>query len=393
MRTRHTILLTLLLLVAFAVVASAQPSRHAYANKESGCRIEKDEVFSLPAILADQRAVMAGRVNDLWGFAQHATVSGVVEDNAYFFAQTLEVTGSVLGDLHVFCQHLIVTGDIGGDIYCWGGEIEIDPEAVVHGNVVFGAGILTVEGKIAGEIKGGGGEVIILGELLGPSDLGVGRLEIGPEAHIVGDLTYTAAQEADVAEGARIEGDITFHEDIHVVDDSVAEIEREEKKGFGWFGFLQIIASYLGVLVLGVVLLAVLRRHARKPSEVLNRQPGLTLGVGFLVFIVTPVAAVISIALILPMPLGFVGLLLYVTGLLLAGLVVALWLGGRLLGWMGKPGEPGYGALALGLAALWLLGMIPYLGFLVKLIMLVAGLGGIVLALTGRNGKREAVAL
>lgn len=393
MKFRRILALSLLMLVALSAVASAQPSRHACANKESGCRIEKDEIFSLPAVLADQRTEMAGRVNDLWGFAQHGTISGVVEDNAYFFAQTLEVTGSVLGDLHVFCQHLIVSGDVGGDIYCWGGEIEIMPEAQVHGNLVFGTGIITIEGKIAGEIKGGAGEVIILGEVLGPSDLGVGRLEIGPEARIVGDLTYTAAQEADVAESAVIEGDIVYHEDIHVVDDSVKEIEKKEAKGFSWFGVLQVVASYIGVFLLGVVLLAVLRRHARKPSAVLDRQPGLTLGVGFLVFIVTPVAALIAIALILPMPIGFVGLLLYVTGLLLAGLVVALWLGGRLLGWMGKPGEPGHGALALGLAALWLLGMIPYLGFLVKLVMLAAGLGGIFLALTGRNGKREAVSL
>jgi cytoskeletal protein CcmA (bactofilin family) len=385
------------LILSLALIALTATG--ALANWDKSCSsfrdIAADEVRSLPTFLAEQRVQMAGRVNDLFGFAQTALVPGVVEDNAYFFAQHLEVDGSILGDLYSFSQTLSLDGDIGGDLYCWGGEIDIAEGAELHGNMLFGAGLVSIDGKVAGKIRGGAGEVYINGDLLQGAEIEVGSLRLGPNAHVVGDLIYSAAEEAEVDPGAVIEGDLVFREDVVVIGGDYEDESEEEAGGFGFWDFLQWIAAYAGAFILGAVLLALLGKRARKPSAAMARRPGVTLGVGFLVFVVTPISAMIAILLILPMPLGLLSLLLYIAGLLLAGLVVSLWLGGWLLGRMGREGEPGYGALALGLLVIGLLGMIPYLGFLVKLIMLVAGLGGIFLVLTGkdRNGKVPATAI
>ncbi len=384
MKYRHLIL-SLVLIAMIATSALADNTKRSSTYRDIG----PDMVRSLPTFLAEQRVEMAGRVNDLFGFAQTALVPGVVEDNAYFFAQHLEIDGSVLGDLYSFCQTLSLDGDVGGDIYCWGGEVNIAEGAELHGNLIFGAGLLNIDGKVAGKIRGGAGEVYIDGELLQGAEIEVGSLRLGPNAHIVGDLIYSAAEEAEVAPGAVIEGDLVFREDAVVIGDD-AEDDADEAAAFSFWDLLQWLAAYAGAFILGAVLLALLGKRARKPSAALARRPGITLGVGFLVFVVTPIAAVIAIMLILPLPLGLLGLFLYISGLLLAGLVVSLWLGGWLFGLMGREGEPGYGALALGLLVIGLVGMIPYLGFLVKLVMLVAGLGGIFLVITGKDKNGQA---
>ncbi len=384
MKYRHLIL-SLVLIASIATSALADSTKRSTSYRDIGAGM----VHSLPTFLSDQRVEMAGRVNDLFGFAQTAFVPGVVEDNAYIFAQHLEIDGNVLGDLYSFSQTLSLDGDVGGDIYCWGGEINIAEGAELHGNLIFGAGLVNIDGKVAGKIRGGAGEVYIDGELLQGAEIEVGSLRLGPNAHIVGDLIYSAAEEAEVAPGAVIEGDLIFREDTVVIGDD-AEGEADEAGFFSFWDFLQWLIAYAGAFILGAVLLALLGKRARKPSAALARRPGITLGVGFLVFVVTPIAAVIAIMLILPLPLGLLGLFLYISGLLLAGLVVSLWLGGWLFGLMGREGEPGYGALALGLLVIGLVGMIPYLGFLMKLVILVAGLGGIFLVITGKDKNGQA---
>lgn len=381
-------LFTLALLLAGAAWGESRlPMARGFCDNQAAVQVvEEDEVRTLPTFLFNQRAHMAGRVNDLFGFAQSLALTGVTEDNAFIFAQNIDLSGAVLGDLYAFCQTLRITGDIGGDLYLGAGELELAPGAVVRGSIYVGAGTVDLDGRVEGGIHGEVGSVRLNGELLGAADLDLGRLVIGPQARLLGDVNYTAASPAEVDSNAVIAGDLSYHEEIVVADD--ADDGKKAKGAFSLFGLLQWVGSYLGALILGVVLLAVLGRHARQPSALLDRKPGLALGVGFLIFVVTPVAALIAIILILPMPLGLTALLLYIAALFMAGLVVSLWLGGRLLGWMGRPGEPGYLALILGLLAIWLLGSIPYLGFLVQGVALVAGLGGIFLALRGRNGAQ-----
>ena len=82
-------------------------------------------------------------------------------------------------------------------------------------------------------------------------------------------------------------------------------------------------------------------------------------------------------------------------GLALAGPVVGLWLGERLLALAGRApsGAPGYGSLALGILAIALLGLVPYLGWLVRILVLLAGLGALSLALWRKGQVTPAPAL
>lgn len=386
--TRSASLFALIALFLTLLPASALAGR-----KDDSCStVAENEVHNQPVFLANQRTVMAGRANDVFAFAQRASITGVVEDNAYYFAQSLDVDGAVLGDLYVFCQNLRITGDVGGDIYAWGGEVEIAPGAVVHGNLHSGAGLIEIAGRVEGVLRGGAGEVYIDGELLGGAEIGVGRLEIGPSAVLMGDFVYTAENAATVADGARIEGDLVFRENVTVTGDEPEHAEQKKGSAFSAFKVGKWLLTYVASFLLGVILLAALGRHARKPSALLGAQPGLSLGVGFLVFVVTPIACLIACLILIGLMAGLTGIFLYAAAMIPAFLVTGLWLGDWLLARFGRANANPYGALALGLLGLALLGLIPYLGFLTDLVALIAGLGGIFLALRGKPAPVPAAA-
>jgi len=378
--------LLLLILVAATAPLNALPAI-ASASEAEQCGdnlIEEGEVIGLPVVLADQRVEMRGQVGDLFAFAQHAVVSGTVDDNAFFFNQSTRLSGQVGGDVFAFAQNLQIDGEVGGDIFCGGQELVISPGAVVHGNILIGCETLRIDGRVDGEIRGGGGTLILNGELGGGGRVSMGALQIGPSARLGGDLVYESPLEACVDSGAVLDGELIF--EYHEASEP-CEDEEEWAGGLPWGGFFKYFWGVIGGMILGSVLLAVGGRYTRRPSEILRGHPVKTLGAGFVVFVVTPIVALIAIVLILPMPLGITTLLLYVVGLLLAGLVVSLWLGSWLLRLLGRAAASPYLALALGLVVFNLLILMPYLGLLMKVLTMVAGLGGIFLTLARQGGE------
>jgi hypothetical protein len=140
--------------------------------------------------------------------------------------------------------------------------------------------------------------------------------------------------------------------------------------------------GYLSKLLVGVAFLLVGGRVARLPAERLRETPAVGLGFGFVVAVVFPVACVVAILLIVSMPLGIIGLVLFGIAIFLASLVTSQYVGAWLLRRVGGGSVPSeYLALALGLLVLSLLALVPYLGFLIRLTAWLLGLGGMFLAL------------
>ena len=386
---RLTALLGLALLLASAP-ASGSPRRH-----ENVTRLGENERRRLPTVLSNQRVGMDGQVDDLFLFAQYGEVPGRVDDNVYAFCQSLELSGTVGGDVYAFCQTLRIRGQVEGDVYVGGGELLLEPGAAIGGCLLGGVGEGSLEGRVDGPVKLGAGELWLNGELLSEAELEVGSLRLGPAALLRGRVQYEADGPATLDPNARVEGDFIYREHVTLREDDAPATHADAGWRFPWKGTLLFAWRVLSLFILGAVLLAVGGARARRPSERLAARPGLSLGVGFVVGVTLPAASLIAMLLILPLPLGLVGLLTYAIGLALAGPVVGLWLGERLLALAGRApsGAPGYGSLALGILAIALLGLVPYLGWLVRILVLLAGLGALSLALWRKGQVTPAPAL
>jgi hypothetical protein len=93
-----------------------------------------------------------------------------------------------------------------------------------------------------------------------------------------------------------------------------------------------------------------------------------------------PIAAIFACITIVGLGLGIAALLLYLVALYSTQVFVGSWIGEKVLG-LGSGLGPAIGRLALGLAILRGLRILPYVGWLVTLVMLFWGLGALALAL------------
>jgi len=111
----------------------------------------------------------------------------------------------------------------------------------------------------------------------------------------------------------------------------------------------------------------------------IERETLASFGVGFVLAIPLPVAALIVCLLVVTIPLSMIALVLWGVGWFVAHLAVSVWLGRRLLSLAGLADPSPYLGLLLGLVLYKLVLWIPYLGFLAYFLTVFLGLGALLL--------------
>ncbi len=327
--------------------------------------------------------------NDLFVWAWLPTIAGEVADNGFFGGQRVMISADadIGGDVFLFAQTAVIEGRVGGDVYAFVADLRIAEGARIEGEIHGSSGALSIDGEVRGPVSYAGGAVVLNGTLGGDVRLEVGELEIGPDAVVEGSLTYECAREATIDPGAIITGDIR-----HLVPRETDEDEEETSSAAGgWFSIWSLAWDGLWLLssfLVGALALAVGGESARAPAARLSGQPALGLGFGFVVAVVFPAAAILAMILIVTIPLGLIALALYMAAAYLGRLVAAQAVGAWVLNAVRRGQEASvYASLAVGLVILFFLMKIPYLGFLIWVAAIVAGLGGIFLAT--RGGKSD----
>jgi len=338
----------------------------------------------------DQRAVINDQeINDLFVFAQETRVATGVHDNAFVFSQAMTIEeGQVIeGDLFAFAQRVDIRGTVEGDVYAMAADFYVHPDARIGGDVIFGSANVNVEGAIEGDFQGAAGNALLDGDFGGHVLLDAGNLVIGNDTRIAGDLRYGSEIETVIPAGANIAGDVKFTKQVIKIE--VEEVEEEEPGllsglffGLIWKGWMyaaSLMVGFLGLFLGGAA--------AARPGRVLKENLAPVIGVGFVVFCMVPVLSTMAVVTIIPMPLGVIGFMLYAVGIYVARLVAGQALGDIILSVAMPDKVPTpYLSLAVGVAVLAIAISIPYLGTLVWLGAVIAGFGGLAMAI--RDGRK-----
>jgi len=302
-----------------------------------------------------------------------------------------------------------------GDVVVFGGSAEIEPGAVLDGDLAVFGGDVQVDGVIKGSVAVFGGDVEILEEAYVGGDCALfgGSVEIHENATIVGDLVTNP-------DGARFPfGDWGRGRD-HGRDGIEApempempslpemptpplrsRVEYHHRPGFA----SRVGSAFLSAIGIGVVALLIALfwpRHVDRVRSVVLKEPAMSGVLGFLTLLaaglLTPVLAVLSAVLIL-ICIGLLGFPLIVLlwlaimaaalfGWAAIGQIVGRWLNGRLnIQGITPMIEAGLGAFALALL-LGLIQAIPFVGIaggLLQFGVLCIGLGAVALTRFGRQ--------
>jgi hypothetical protein len=331
--------------------------------------VPHDEVVDGDLYVIGRNVVIDGTVNgDIFGVGQTITINGTVNGGVTLAGQTLTVNGQVANGARLAGQTINVNSSIGRDLAVAGTMLNVGSTARIADDLVFGVGTSYLSGQVNGDVKGGAGEVTITNEVGGNVELEVDKLTITSTANIQGNLVYTSENEANIQSGARLGGTTT-----HNVPEKPAAPSPFANMGGKLLGFIMI-------LVAGIIVILLAPRWISAMADSIRTKPWPSLGWGALALIAIPIAAIIVIITIIGLPVGLMALVLFGIAVYLSQIPVGFLIGRLIIRRNGEIESRGLmiGALALGLAILLVLGLIPYIGGLFMLLTIIFGLGSVV---------------
>lgn len=318
------------------------------------------------------RVVVQGRVEgDLIVFAaEEVVIDGTVTGSVTAITPRISVDGIVEGSLRAAAGSVAVGGDIGGDVVVSAVDVVLGPESVVAGGVIAWAWEMGATGAM-GSLRGTQRALELGGTVRADVDVSVGSLAVVEPLRVAGDLGFRSENEARGLDRATVEG-VVVHKTPLPPNVRVRA--------------LFLFTRFLLVLFLTITALTAcwgwpghadraIRRVGRAPIRLWARgaivvfSPFILAAIAALIFAVAPAAASFPL-------LGvFVPLILAALGLVAAvGLVAGVPVVGR-LGRAILPRTSVYGAVLAGSTITGLIWLLPFLGWVVPLVVLPLGLG------------------
>ncbi len=310
---------------------------------------------------------------DVFAFGQNITISADVSGTVVTAGQTVRVTGNVTNSVRAAGQDIQISGNVGRDLMAAGATIRLAQGGSVGRDVAAAGQTLELDGDVGRNVQAGVGSLTIASRVGGDVTAEVSELTVMDTGLIEGNLDYTSANQASIQ--GEVQGSTTRHE-----PQVRTQPERNPAVGV-FFGVLGWIRGLIGVLLLGTAVMLLSRNRLTVVSDTLAARPWPSLGFGLLVlFAVWPVAGMVfGLGLLIGgWWISFV-LLAVVWLLALLGLIVGgLALGKLILGWMHADLHPIL-AMGLGILVIWVVGAVPFVGWLLGFAAVAFGTGAALL--------------
>ena len=313
----------------------------------------------------------------VFGRAVNVPKEGKVTGDLNAWVQSATLEGTMGDTVRVFCGDLAVRGRVEGDLIAVCGQIVVDKDAVITGDADLKGASVEFRGKVNGSMKAVGGQVTLAGKVGGDAALKGDVVNLLPGAEVDGDLDYTSRDPLELDQEEIVKGAVSYNP-----EDDEPPVSTH---GFlFWFFFMAT-----GVLAsLGTV--AIFRRSAGVLTAAVRDDALRSAGIGFITFIVVPVASVISCILIITIPAAVLTLVAWCFLIYFSQVPVALWLGDWALARIGRPASSPFIAVLAGVPLLYVIFAVPFLGKLAIFATIFVGYGAIVTSLWAARQARRA---
>jgi len=339
----------------------------------------------LPTVAVAQRSDPGGSGPDASGAVVRVDENETVEGPLDATTGAVVVAGTVDGDLSATAGSVLVTdsGRVTGDLDATAGSVLL--EGRVEGDVTASAAAIELrEGSaVGGRLDANVADARLAGSVGGDAAVDAATLAVAPTATFDGSLTYRS-DDAAVADGAAISGEVTRDDDLDVAaPDTFGGGSGPDLPTLPpWVG---AVYSGLSSLLLGAILLFAMPNLAGRVAAVGTAQPLRSGGIGLLTLVGTPVALLILFVTIVGIPLSFVGFLVFGAVVLAATVYGAFVAGTWLLSLGGYRNR--WAALVTGLVAVAVARQIPVVGGVVRVVVLLLGLGALATVLYELRGS------
>jgi hypothetical protein len=266
------------------------------------------------------------------------------------------------------------------------GEVyKLQDGEVIHGNIAgIGATLILENGSlIEGDINLLGSTLEVAGTVRGDINVLAGTSSIQSTAQIQGDINQIFHQ-INISPDSHVLGDInTFSIPAPVIvplgkwTASLTELFKPTN----WIAFQ--FSRTLAFCVLTVLIYYLFKKHTNRVIKAIEKQSAISWGTGLLTIIAMPIIILILILSIILIPVGLVLVPIYILALLFSWITLGIAIGRGLNRWLhltlADEMQALFGAFILGITTS-LLSWIPCIGWLINLMALCVGLGGVVIS-------------
>ncbi len=355
----------------FAVFLAAAAAAPPALAQQTGERVVRTGTVAEDLYVAGAEVrVDADARGDVVAAGGNVAVDGRVAGDVLAAGGEVEIRGAVADDVRAAGGDVRIEAGVGDEVVAAGGSVTLAEKASAGGRAFLAGGRVEIAGRVGKSLRAGGGSIRLSGEVLGDADLAGERIEIGPGAHVAGNLTYASPAEAVTAPGARIEGKVVRHD--------VGPSPGARIAGRLFAGLLFVVA----LAASAAVLYFAFPRFSVGAAQTVGREPWKSLGLGAVVLFGAPVLAVFLGVTVVGLPLAAILAGLYLLALVAGGLTGLIFLADLGLRRAGAKASGANVILALAAVALVLrlLRAVPFLGGFVTFLVLVFGMGALALA-------------
>jgi len=372
---RKSIFLSLAIFALFLVIP-AKASAYV-VQKGNSIVITKDQVVNDNFYAAGQNITIEGRIRgDVFCAGQNINIKGPVEGSIFCAGQSINLDGPVSGSVRVAGNTVNINSIVGQNVDVFGAAVNLGSEAKVGWDMLVGAASANIDGQVNKDLHGGGATIVINGKVAKNVNLSLGgkdtSLIIGDNAVVGGNLLYKSSKDASVSSKAKIAG----------------KTERTEIKKGGWQGknlaalwAWGALFSIFSMILIGLVLIGLFKKPVTTVSDLMVEKISSSIGIGFLVIILGPVALILLAITVIGIPLALLLLGLWIIVLGVSKVIAGIFVGRVLVQkyWTVKKDSLTW-QMIIGIIIFTLIGMIPFIGWLLAFIAVCWALGAMLIA-------------
>lgn len=317
---------------------------------------------------------------DLYAVGGSVSISGAVEGDAFIASGAATINAPISADVLIAAGSVQIHAPVGDDVRAVGGEITLADEvvgdivvaggslrilstAVVHGDIIFYGGELTVEGAVDGSIFGSAESVRIDAAVRGNVELhAYEELVLGDRTHIDGYLTYESSKELVRSQNAVIVGDIQREE--------ISLREATLSPEVFLFPLLMLLFAALTVYLL-------LRKRLPGMVRIISSNYGVNGLVGLAILGGVPFAVLILFVSVLGILAGLLLLTLYAAFVIFAYILASIVAGVWLMKLITKKEQVSAISVGVGVLLFQTLAFVPFIGFLAILALIAITMGSL----------------
>jgi len=251
----------------------------------------------------------------------------------------------------------------------------------------IGEDVTIEEGTRANHVLTINGQITIAGTVEG-NVVAVGNSVVLARRAVVKGNVFTLGGVVVTGKGAEVHGTVTEINSSNI-SEVITKVLSDEWEGWSWVFAIFSLTIFFSVLIIAVLIVLLLPKPIQVIADAIREETVKITLWGLLgMVLVVPLAVLLTISVIgiVLIPLEMI---LVVSAGLLGFIAISQLLGRRLYALFKRPSQHILRETFWGLVVLWIIGWLPYIGWMIKVLALMMGLGAVIYTRFGTHAPRR----